>query len=270
MRSTAQTPNELAVALQLRGTSDATMSAVRTAIDTATELHPSQFRASGRPFLCHLIGTASVVAAHDGQEACISAAVLHAAYSHGSFPDGTSGMTSTHRRWLALRVGDDIEALVAAYHRFSPSESNLRSFAIRPVPVGDHDRTMLLLRAANEIDDHLDGECSSTAKGRGWLQSAAGVEALADASSFCGLESIACSLRAAHDSASTTASPSAFVRANDRSFSIPTPVSNLGDVPWTRLVAATGRDVRGAMQRIHSTVALRTRLRQLIRNRSTQ
>src|SRR5262249_35216584 len=51
----------------------------------AMQLFTGLFRGSGRPFLAHLVGTASVLASVRAPIEVVTAGLLHSAYSHGEF-----------------------------------------------------------------------------------------------------------------------------------------------------------------------------------------
>ena len=84
----------------------------------------------------------------------VVAGLLHAVYESGSFADGATGLTEGHRRTVREAAGDDVEDLVAAYHgiRWNGPETRIAG------SLGNADmrmRDVLLLRLANEIEDHL-------------------------------------------------------------------------------------------------------------------
>jgi (p)ppGpp synthase/HD superfamily hydrolase len=49
---------------QLRDRTDADVALVAAAYELALSLFPRSFRATGKPFLCHLVGTASILDSH--------------------------------------------------------------------------------------------------------------------------------------------------------------------------------------------------------------
>lgn len=107
-------------------------------------------RGSGKPFACHLVGTASVVVACGMSGPCIAAALLHAAYqSRVPFP----GMAALeHRReYLRRHFGEEVEGLVYSYHQFAGAEiERFTDARLREC------RTVVVLRLADEIDDLID------------------------------------------------------------------------------------------------------------------
>jgi HD domain len=261
----ARTPTELGVQLTKLGWSDDDNARARAAIDAAIELHAGQFRATGRPFLNHVIGTASILADSGSETDLTIAAILHGAYELGTFPDGGLGMTSSNRRWISAHAGEDVEALVAAYSRFNPTREIIESFGVRSVPLGDQDRRMLAMRTANEIDDQLDGESTLTPKGSGWLLSRDGVNALSDAAGRAGLSELADGLRAARQHAEALEVSPAFRTDKLEAYLVPHPIARFGDIPWWRLASHSARRARSLPGRIRAKVAVRTRLRAVLK-----
>ncbi|MBI3786231.1 MAG: bifunctional (p)ppGpp synthetase/guanosine-3',5'-bis(diphosphate) 3'-pyrophosphohydrolase, partial [Deltaproteobacteria bacterium] len=122
----------------------------------AMQLFSGQFRGSGKPFLCHLVGTASVLAALSAPTPIVAAGLLHAAYTLGNFGSGWLGINAVKRRAVREKVGDTVEDLVKRYaelewHDETPAEVLDRLSRGEPI-----DRDAILIRLANEVDEHLD------------------------------------------------------------------------------------------------------------------
>src|SRR5689334_11953708 len=81
-------------------------------------LFSGRFRASGKTFFAHLVGTASVLASLQLDAAVVTAGLLHAAYTHGDFGDGGLGITETRRADVRAAVGASAEQHVARYTSF--------------------------------------------------------------------------------------------------------------------------------------------------------
>src|SRR6516225_3419382 len=100
--------------MQALGYEPEALVAVRDAHALAAQLFAASFRASGRPFLAHLVGTASIMAAYGANPAVLAASLLHASYGLGRFPAEVRDLAAM-RRWLRRRVGEIAEALAFAY-----------------------------------------------------------------------------------------------------------------------------------------------------------
>ena len=152
--SLAQTNIQLYGQLEASGYSKEEIGKVARAYGLSQKLFTAMFRGSGRPFLCHLVGTASVLAHDRAPITEVTAALLHAAYASGSFPmDMQRAGIAAKREWIRKEVGEKTEVLIYDYHRFSWNSVALKRLA-------DEMATELLpilrLRLANELDDLAD------------------------------------------------------------------------------------------------------------------
>jgi hypothetical protein len=131
------------------------MKDARHAYRLACRLFNGRYRKTERAFICHAVGTASSAARFDGRIAHVLAAMLHAAYDSGQFPDGRIGGPSPHhRRWLTAQVGAEVESILFRYSRFAfeigEPERHVRDGVDEP------DRDLLFIALAHEVDDMLD------------------------------------------------------------------------------------------------------------------
>jgi hypothetical protein len=127
----------------------------RAAHDLAIELFAGSYRGNGRPFVCHLVGTASAAAQAGARFPAVLAGMLHAAFDQGIFPNGRSRLSPQHRRYVESRVGEEVTDLVAAYHEFEWGRAAIARLAGSP-PTDAPARELLLLRLCNEVDDMVD------------------------------------------------------------------------------------------------------------------
>jgi (p)ppGpp synthase/HD superfamily hydrolase len=153
---------------------------VRDAYLVAMRLFSDRFRANGKPFVAHLVGTASLLAAFGAPPDVVIAGLLHAVYTSGSFPDGTHGMTAAHRAFIRSKVGDAVETLVAAYEDLTWNRATIAEIAGRGGLPSSKGTDILLMRLANEIEDHYAlGMRLCSAERRAWLGAAADCVAIA-------------------------------------------------------------------------------------------
>ncbi len=152
----AQTNLQLYNQMRSAGYGDADLAMVRKAYDLATRLFTAKFRGSGKPLLSHLVGTASVLCALGAPAKLLAAAVLHAAYIFGEFGDGRPGMTAERRALLREAVGVEVEDAVARYEQLEWRRPTIEALHARVEPLPPDEREILLLRLANELEDHLD------------------------------------------------------------------------------------------------------------------
>lgn len=133
---------------QVAAFSDADRLRVRDAYDLATELFSGRYRGNGKPFVAHLVGTASVLARHGAALEVVLAGLLHAAYQQGEFGSGRFGMTPRRRQRVRSVIGADAEALVARYTTYDWSRV--------PDNIDATDVPVVTMRIANELDECLD------------------------------------------------------------------------------------------------------------------
>lgn len=135
----AQTNLRLYEELRQGGRAPADLVAARAAYDLAARLFAGQYRASGKPFVAHLVGVASIVARLGARGPVVVAALLHAAYDQGRFSGWRRALTDAKRAAVRAVAGDEAEQLVSRYHAHD-----------------DADRDVVLLRVANELEDLVD------------------------------------------------------------------------------------------------------------------
>src|SRR5689334_6346982 len=88
---------------------------VRDAYQLASSLFAGQLRPDGRPFVCHLVGVASLLAMLEATADTMIAGLLHSAYTHGDFGLGRGRPTGGARERLRATVGAQAERLVFRY-----------------------------------------------------------------------------------------------------------------------------------------------------------
>ena len=128
---------------------------LRTAYELARELFSGLFRPSGKTFLAHVIGTASILAECLVDIDIVKAGLLHAAYAGGDFGDGQKGVSSFKRDELAKTLGSRAEGIVHAYSQLQwPPEhfNDFRSLVFSEPPTKD----AALVRLANELEEYTD------------------------------------------------------------------------------------------------------------------
>jgi (p)ppGpp synthase/HD superfamily hydrolase len=152
----AQTNLQLYSQLRAAGASNEDLQRVRAGYDLAMRLFTASFRGSGKPLLAHLVGTASILAAAGQSVDIVTAGLLHAAYALGDFGDGRLGMTDAKRARVRQAVGASVEDLVARYTAFDWNRNTIPRIRERVETLSPIERQVLVIRLANELEDHLD------------------------------------------------------------------------------------------------------------------
>ncbi|UVK37483.1 hypothetical protein LHFGNBLO_004528 [Mesorhizobium sp. AR10] len=129
---------------------------VQKAYRVCCAMFNGRYRKTGRPFICHAVGAASSVAHFDKSIDLVLAAMFHASYDSGQYPDGKSSRRSdAHRKWLEQRIGPNVESIVARLVDMKFETGDPERLASVGVPAGDEDLLFLVL--AHEVDDLADG-----------------------------------------------------------------------------------------------------------------
>ncbi len=139
---------------------------LRTTYELARELFSGLFRPSGKTFIAHVIGTASILAECLVDIDIVKAGLIHAAYPGGDFGDGQKGVSSFKRNELAKTIGNRAEGIVHAYSQLlwppEPS-SDLPSLVFSEPPT----KEAVLVRLANELEEYIDlGVCYCNERAR--------------------------------------------------------------------------------------------------------
>ena len=154
--SYAQTNLQLYAQLRAEGYDEVDQRAAVNAYSLAVRLFAGLHRASGKTFLAHVVGTASILVEERSRLPVVTAGLLHAAYTHGEFGDGWRGMTADKRAQVAVVVGNECESLIARYTDFRWRPDALSGLREALPELGGIDRDVVRMRLANELDDHLD------------------------------------------------------------------------------------------------------------------
>lgn len=152
----AQTNIQLLNQLQRAGYTAGELDLVRVAYELAIKLFTGRFRASGKTFIAHLVGTASVLGSLRASAALVAAGLLHAAYQAGDFGDGVPGIANAKRDRLKVAVGDEVEEYVARYDALPWGAKYITGYHQRAGALSGLERDVLLMRLANELEEYLD------------------------------------------------------------------------------------------------------------------
>lgn len=152
----AQTNLQLYSQLRRDGYSPEDLNHVRLTYDFAKELFTSRYIANGKPFIAHLLGTASILGSLRVSKEIISAGLLHATYLHGDFGDSQTGFSTWKQQQVRLRVGHQTEEYIAKYDAFRWNKSTIPTIQRSFDTLDAFDRQILLMRLANELEEFLD------------------------------------------------------------------------------------------------------------------
>ena len=179
-----------------QGLEEESLVRLRAAHDVAEQMANGLYRAQGVPLLCHLVRTASIVLAERQPLPVVLASLLHAAYLLQEFEG--AGWRAPSRTALQQAIGADAASLVSDYCRFpwfsqACLENHLRGLD----GYAEHERNLLLMRLANELEDHLDRAIAYTPAERAGRHAAAYGPQTIELAGRLGLTELAADLREA-------------------------------------------------------------------------
>jgi (p)ppGpp synthase/HD superfamily hydrolase len=132
------------------------LKAVFSAYELAASLMTGRFRASGKTFIAHLVGTASILASLKAPGSLVVAGLLHAAYPAGDFGDGRPGVSAAKRERVRSVIGEQAEEYVRRYDSLGWTDQTVRSVLFGLENMSPIDRDVVLMRLANELEEFLD------------------------------------------------------------------------------------------------------------------
>jgi (p)ppGpp synthase/HD superfamily hydrolase len=218
----AQTNLQLYRQLTATGYEPADVARAAGAYELGLRLFPGTYRGSGKPFLAHLVGTASVLVSLRARPALVVTGLLHAAYTHGEFGDGWRGMTDPKRATVRAVVGVETEDLIARYTRLRWNRRTIPQIRGRLDAMTPVERDVLLVRLANELEDHLDLGIlylGDAARRREFLR--ADLPAAIEMAERLGAPALAARLAETFAETAGAQVDSALARAQDESYRIP-------------------------------------------------
>ena len=173
-----QTRSELLEAAAQVGYRAGELSLFADAYHVAHVLMDGGYRPCGRPFINHLVGTASALVHYGLRAETVAAGLLHAAYTHSPpHTDGARAALASVQALLGGR-GHPIESRVRAYTQAGANGPAARgSGAAMPSVL---DAEVAVIAAANELDMHWSGEFRYSGR-----RDELGVEAFGRISGMC-------------------------------------------------------------------------------------
>ena len=156
MHSYAQTNIQLFNQLRCDGYSNTEIGSIFNAYKLAMCLFTGCFRPSGKTFIAHLVGTASILSFIHLPAEVVAAGLIHAAYASCDFGNGEKGISDAKREQIRCAVGEQVEEYVARYKALKWNEHTIPDIRDRLDTLKPIDRNVLLIRLANELEEHLD------------------------------------------------------------------------------------------------------------------
>lgn len=157
MHPYAQTNIQLLNQLRRDGYSNTDLTLVSNAYKLVMQLFTGSFRASGKTFIAHLVGTASILGHLHVDGKIITAGLLHATYAQGDFGGiGKQGISEAKRKQIWHFTNQEIEEYIARYTTLTWNEQTIAEIYKQLDEFDQSDRDVLLIRLANELEEYLD------------------------------------------------------------------------------------------------------------------
>lgn len=156
MGSYAQTNIQLFNQLRDEGYSAQDVARLRAVYEFALHLFTGRYQPCGKPFLDHLVGTASILASLHRPISVVIAGLIHAAYMYGDFGSLRRSITHGKRQQVRRAVGEEVEEYVVRYTALRWTSETIVTLGHSLASLGPIDRDVLLMRLANELELHLD------------------------------------------------------------------------------------------------------------------
>ena len=156
MHTYAQTNVQLFNQLRSEGYSKEERVFISDTYEFAMRIFPGLYLASGKPFIDHLVGTTSILASLHAPVEVLAASLIHAAYLHGDFDSVRKGVSNMKREQVRGAVGEQIEEYIFRYDRLPLGLQRISALQDRLDDLDAVDRTVLVIRLANELEHYLD------------------------------------------------------------------------------------------------------------------
>jgi len=156
MRSYAQTNIQLFNQLRREGYSTTELNLIRDAYELAMTCYSCRFSPSGRPFISHVVRTASILASLNLPAQIVAAGLLHNVYSTGDFGNRTGRISNTDRQTISRTLGREVEEYII---RFPSSYWGSRTIQLArsdPDRLPAIDRAVVLMLLADHLEHLLD------------------------------------------------------------------------------------------------------------------
>lgn len=158
MNRYAQTNIQLFNQLQRDGYRDAQLRLIADAYGLAAQLFTARFEPSGKCFMGHVIGVASILGAYAASAELVAAGLVHNAYRNGDFGDCRCKITAAKRERIRSVIGENAEQYVYRFATRRWYTQGLREIHQRLETLTESERHVVLLYLADQLEKLLDLE----------------------------------------------------------------------------------------------------------------
>lgn len=153
----ANTNVQLLNQLICQGRSEQVLKRIHGAYDLAVDLYSGYFHGDGKPFVCHCVTVASILAYLKQPDDLLVAAVVHNIYTNGDFGDGEHNVITPARQARVRKVvGRRVDDLLVGFRKVRLRKS-LDLVLYNFDTLNEDERLLLLLDLADHYEKFLGG-----------------------------------------------------------------------------------------------------------------
>lgn len=156
MHPYAQTILQLYDQLRRDGYSKEDLAYIRNVYELAMSLFSGRFQPSGKTFISHCVGTASILASLNLPAQVMAAGLIHNVYMNGDFGDGSRGVSNAKREKVRSVAGKEAEEYVARFATMRWNSRTLPDIRDRLDELNPTDRNVALIELADNLEHLLD------------------------------------------------------------------------------------------------------------------
>ncbi len=152
----AQTNLQLFAQLAHQGYAETELRLARDAYALSIRLFTGRIQGTGRDFITHGVGTASVLAWIERPAPLVAAGLVHNAYQNGDFGWGDPGETPAKRRYVRRALGAEVEQYLHRFPCLTFNRTNTPRLLDATEQLDPIDREVVVLQLADRLEKHLD------------------------------------------------------------------------------------------------------------------
>jgi gluconolactonase len=152
----AQTNLQLYNQLKRESYSSDDLNFVRDAYELATVLFAGRFQPSGKTFVAHVVGTASILASLKLPAPIVAAGLLHNVFNAGDFGDGRKGVSAARRGQITALLGPEVAEYTARFATLYWESPIMQIARNNPNALSSIDRHVLLIELSDHLEHFLD------------------------------------------------------------------------------------------------------------------
>jgi len=156
MRSYAQTNIQLFNQLRREGYSSTDLNLIRDAYELAMASYSCRFSPSGRPFISHVVRTASILASFNLPVKVVAAGLLHNVYGTGDFGNGAGRISNANRQKISRALGHEVEEYISRFPSSYWGSPTIQLARSNPDQLPPIDRDLVLILLADHLEHLLD------------------------------------------------------------------------------------------------------------------